>query len=55
MKHCYIFDYTGACIYHVELPDGIEDVESYICKTYDLKPSSIIFMVVDKPIEIIDL
>lgn len=55
MPHCYIFDYFTASIYHVILPDKVEDIEDYICKTYNFHHSGINFMVVKEPIDVIDL
>lgn len=55
MLHCYIFDYSTGSIYHIELPDEVEDVEDYICEEYNLKYSNISFMTVEEPIDIINL
>lgn len=55
MKHCYIFDYCSASIYHTEIPDDIEDVETYLYKKYKLKSSQISFIVTDEKLDIEDL
>jgi len=52
MEHCYIFDYSVSAIYHIILPDNIEDVETYICETYNLRPSDIHFMITEEKVEI---
>ena len=47
MNHCYIFDYCSCNIYHIELPEDIDDIERYICKTYNLSSNTMEFMVSD--------
>ena len=39
MKHCYIFDYSTADIYHVKLSDSIstnEEIESYLSNKFNI-------------------
>ena len=55
MEHCYIFDFTSASIYHVKLPEDVEDIESYLCETYGLKSNQLSFMVTDEKLTIEDL
>lgn len=55
MNHCYIFDYTSSSIYHVELPDDVEDVEDYLYKNYNFSSNSIYFMVTDEKLTIEDI
>ena len=58
MNHCYIFDYTSTSIYHVELPDdveNVEDVEDYLHKNYNFSSDSIYFMTADEELTIKDL
>lgn len=55
MEHCYIFDYTSSSIYHVKLPEDVEDVETYLCETYGFKSGQIYFMVTDEKLNIEDL
>ncbi|MBO7692982.1 MAG: hypothetical protein J6Y28_09855 [Acholeplasmatales bacterium] len=55
MEHCYIFDFTSASIYHIKLPEDVEDIESYLCETYGLKSNQLSFMVTDEKLTIEDL
>ena len=55
MEHCYIFDFGSASMYHVKLPEDVEDVESYLCKTYGFKSSQIQFIITEEKLTIKDL
>ena len=57
MKHCYIFDYSSASIYHTEIPDDIEqeDVESYLIHRCTYNPNIMELMISDNPIQIEEL
>lgn len=55
MEHCYIFDYGCASIYHVKLPEDIEDVETYLRETYKFRSNQLSFMVTDEKLTIEEL
>ena len=47
MRHCYIFDYSTADIYHTKLPDILitnEEIESYLSDNLGFKLSIIHYM-----------
>lgn len=58
MKHCYIFDYSTADIYHVKLSDSIstnEEIESYLSNNLGFKLSTINYMVTESELGIIEI
>lgn len=58
MRHCYIFDYSTADIYHIELPDILitnEEIESYLSNNLGFKLSTIHHMVTESELGIIEL
>lgn len=59
MKHCYIFDYSTADIYHVKLSDAItvsnEKIESYLSNNLGFKLSTIHYMITESELGIIEI
>lgn len=55
MTHCYIFDYLNCKIYHTELPDNVEDVDSYIAEKLGIKTSNVYTLCSDEELEIEEL
>ena len=59
MKHCYIFDYNTANIYHTKLSDNItvsnEYVENYLRHYFKFKLSNIHYMVTESELGIIEI
>ena len=59
MKHCYIFDYSTADIYHIKLSDSItvsnEEIEIYLSNNLGFKLSTIHYMVTESELGIIEL
>jgi len=55
MTHCYIFDYIDCKIYHIELPDEVEDVDSYIAKKLNRKVSNVYTLCSERKLEIEEL
>ena len=58
MKHCYIFDYSTADIYHVKLSDSIstnEEIESYLSNNLGFQLDCINYMVTDSELGIIEI
>lgn len=59
MKHCYIFDYSTADIYHVKLSDAItvsnEEIESYLSNNLGFKLSTIHYMITESELGIIEI
>ena len=58
MKHCYIFDYNTADIYHTKLPDILitnEEIESYLSNNLGFKLSTIHYMVTESRLGIIEI
>ena len=59
MRHCYIFDYNTADIYHIKLSDSItvsnEEIESYLSNNLGFQLSTIHYMVTESELGIIEL
>ena len=58
MKHCYIFDYNTADIYHTKLPDNLnnnEEIETYLYRTLGFKSNSIYYMITESKLGIIEI
>lgn len=59
MRHCYIFDYSTADIYHTKLSDVItvsnEEIESYLSDNLGFKLSNIHYMVTESELGIIEI
>lgn len=59
MKHCYIFDYSTADIYHVKLSDAItvsnEEIESYLSNNLGFQLSTIHYMITESELGIIEI
>ena len=58
MRHCYIFDYNTADIYHTKLPDILitnEEIESYLSNNLGFKLSTIHYMVTESKLCIIEI
>ena len=58
MRHCYIFDYNTADIYHIKLPDILitnEEIESYLSNNLGFKLSTIHYMVTESELGIIEI
>ena len=59
MKHCYIFDYSTADIYHIKLSDSItvsnEEIESYLSNNLGFQLSAIHYMITESELGIIEL
>ena len=58
MKHCYIFDYSTADIYHIKLSDILttnEEIESYLSNNLGFKLSTIHYMVTESELGIIEI
>lgn len=59
MKHCYIFDYSTADIYHIKLSDSItvstEEIESYLSNNVGFQLSAIHYMITESELGIIEI
>ena len=55
MTHCYIFDYVNCKIYHTELPDDVEDVDSYIANKLNINVGNIYTLCSEEELEIAEL
>ena len=58
MRHCYIFDYNTADIYHIKLPDSLitnEEIESYLSNNLGFKLSTIHYMITESELGIIEI
>ena len=58
MRHCYIFDYNTADIYHTKLPDSLitnEEIESYLSNNLGFQLDTIHYMVTESELGIIEL
>ena len=58
MKHCYIFDYSTADIYHTKLPDILttnEEIESYLSNNLGFQLDTIHYMVTESELGIIEI
>ena len=58
MKHCYIFDYNTADIYHTKLPDILitnEEIESYLSNNLGFQLDTIHYMVTESELGIIEI
>ena len=58
MRHCYVFDYSTADIYHTKLPDILitnEEIESYLSNNLGFKLSTIHYMVTESKLCIIEI
>ena len=58
MRHCYIFDYSTADIYHTKLPDSLttnKEIESYLSNNLGFKLSTIHYMVTESELGIIEI
>lgn len=59
MKHCYVFDYNTADIYHTKLSDNIaantEYTENYLHNYFKFKLSNIHYMITESELGIIEI
>ena len=58
MRHCYIFDYSTADIYHFKLSDSIstnEEIESYLSNNLGFQLDCIHYMVTESELGIIEI
>ena len=58
MRHCYIFDYNTADIYHTKLPDSLitnEEIESYLSNNLGFQLDTIHYMVTESELGIIEI
>ena len=58
MRHCYIFDYNTADIYHTKLPDILitnEEIESYLSNNLGFQLSTIHYMITESKLCIIEI
>ena len=58
MRHCYIFDYNTADIYHIKLPDILitnEEIESYLSNNLGFQLSTIHYMITESKLCIIEI
>ena len=58
MRHCYIFDYSTADIYHTKLPDSLitnEEIENYLSNNLGFQLSTIHYMVTESELGIIEI
>ena len=58
MRHCYIFDYSTADIYHTKLPDILitnEEIESYLSNNLGFQLSTINYMITESELGIIEI
>ena len=58
MKHCYIFDYNTADIYHTKLPNSLitnEEIESYLSNNLGFQLSTIHYMITESELGIIEI
>lgn len=58
MRHCYVFDYSTADIYHTKLPDSLitnEEIESYLSNNLGFQLSTIHYMITESELGIIEI
>ena len=58
MRHCYIFDYSTADIYHTKLPDILttnEEIESYLSNNLGFQLRTIHYMITESRLGIIEI
>ena len=58
MRHCYVFDYSTADIYHTKLSDILttnEEIESYLSNNLGFQLSTIHYMVTESELGIIEI
>ena len=58
MRHCYIFDYNTADIYHTKLPDSLitnAEIESYLSNDLGFQLSAIHYLVTESELGIIEI
>ena len=58
MRHCYVFDYSTADIYHTKLPDILttnEEIESYLSNNLGFQLSTIHYMITESRLGIIEI
>ena len=58
MRHCYIFDYNTADIYHTKLPDILisnEEIESYLSNNLGFQLDCIHYMITESELGIIEI
>ena len=58
MRHCYIFDYSTADIYHTKLPDILttnEEIESNLSSNLGFQLSTIHYMITESKLGIIEI
>ena len=58
MRHCYIFDYSTADVYHTKLPDNLitnEEIESYLSNNLGFQLSTIHYMITESKLCIIEI
>ena len=58
MRHCYVFDYSTADIYHTKLPDSLitnEEIESYLSNNLGFQLDTIHYMVTESELGIIEI
>ena len=58
MRHCYIFDYSTADIYHTKLPDILmtnEEILSYLSNNLGFQLDTIHYMVTESELGIIEI
>lgn len=58
MKHCYIFNYSIAEVYHTILPESIstnEEIESYLSNNLGFQLDCIHYMITESQIGIIEI
>ena len=58
MRHCYIFDYNTADIYHTKLQDSLiinEEIESYLSNNLGFQLSTIHYMITESELGIIEI
>ena len=58
MKHCYIFDYNTADIYHTKLLNNLttnEEIESYLSNNLGFQLDTIHYMITESELGIIEI
>ena len=58
MRHCYVFDYSTADIYHTKLPDILttnEEIKSYLSNNLGFQLSTIHYMITESRLGIIEI
>ena len=58
MRHCYIFDYGTADIYHTKLPDILltnEEIESYLSNNLGFELNAIHYMITESELGIVEI